>query len=62
MDWGNVQGGEFVAIFGAGPVGLMAAKSAWLRGAARVIIIDTVKYRLNKAASAAQCETILWDG
>ncbi len=38
----------------------MAAKSAWLRGAGRVIIVDTVKYRLDKAATAANCETILW--
>lgn len=61
VDWGNVQGGETVAIFGAGPVGIMAAKSAWLRGAARVIIVDTVQYRLDKAKETAACETILWD-
>lgn len=60
IDWGNVQGGETVAIFGAGPVGIMAAKSAWLRGAERVIIVDTVQYRLDKANTAADCETILW--
>ena len=28
IDWGEVNGGEIVAIFGAGPVGVMAAKSA----------------------------------
>jgi len=61
IDWGEVKGGESVAIFGAGPVGIMAAKSAWLRGAARVIIVDTLQYRLDKAKSAAHCETILWD-
>ena len=61
VDWGNVKGGEIIAIFGAGPVGIMAAKSAWLRGAGRVIIVDTVQYRLDKAASAANCETILWN-
>lgn len=61
VDWGNVQGGETVAIFGSGPVGLMAAKSAWLRGAARVVIVDTLQYRLDKAAQTAQCETILWE-
>ncbi len=60
VDWGNVQGGEIVAIFGAGPVGIMAAKSAWLRSAGRVIIVDTLQYRLDKAASVANCETILW--
>lgn len=61
VDWGQVKGGEIVAIFGAGPVGIMAAKSAWLRGAARVVIIDTVQYRLDKAKLTAACETILWD-
>jgi threonine dehydrogenase-like Zn-dependent dehydrogenase len=60
IDWGEVKGGETVAIFGSGPVGIMAAKSAWLRGAARVIIVDTLQYRLDKARSAAKCEVILW--
>ena len=62
IDWGNVQGGESVAIFGSGPVGLMAAKSAWLRGAERVMIIDTLQYRLDKAILTTGAETILWDG
>ncbi|RYF90176.1 MAG: glutathione-dependent formaldehyde dehydrogenase [Chitinophagaceae bacterium] len=61
IDWGNVQGGETVAIFGSGPVGIMAAKSAWLRGAKRVVIVDTLQYRLDKAKQAANCETILWN-
>ena len=61
IDWGEVSGGETVAIFGAGPVGIMAAKSAWLRGAAKVIIVDTLQYRLDKAKVSADCETILWD-
>ena len=60
IDWGEVKGGETVAIFGAGPVGLMAAKSAWLRGAERVIIVDTQQYRLDKAAATTNAETILW--
>src|ERR1700748_2763806 len=60
IDWGNVKGGETVAIFGSGPVGIMAAKSAWLRGAKRVVIVDTLQYRLDKAKAAANCETILW--
>ncbi|RTQ49198.1 glutathione-dependent formaldehyde dehydrogenase [Hymenobacter gummosus] len=60
IDWGEVKGGEFVAIFGAGPVGIMAAKSAWLRGAARVVIVDVLQYRLDKARATANVETILW--
>ena len=61
IDWGNVSGGETVAIFGAGPVGIMAAKSAWLRGAARVVIVDTLQYRLDMAKKSASVETILWE-
>ena len=61
IDWGEVKGGETVAIFGSGPVGIMAAKSAWLRGAARVIIVDTLAYRLEKAKETAGVETILWE-
>jgi len=61
IDWGEVKGGETVAIFGSGPVGIMAAKSAWLRGAGRVIVIDTLQYRLDKARATAHCETILWE-
>jgi threonine dehydrogenase-like Zn-dependent dehydrogenase len=61
IDWGNVQGGETVIIYGSGPVGLMAAKSAWLRGAERVVIVDTLQYRLDKAKAVAHCDTILWE-
>jgi len=61
IDWGGVKGGETVAIFGSGPVGIMAAKSAWLRGAKRVIVIDTLQYRLDKAKATAGCDTILWN-
>jgi threonine dehydrogenase-like Zn-dependent dehydrogenase len=62
IDWGEVKGGETVLIYGAGPVGIMAAKSAWLRGAGRVINVDTVQYRLDKAKQTASSEIILWDG
>ena len=46
-----------VVVFGAGPVGLFAAKSAWLMGAGRVIVIDHLEYRLEKARSFAHAET-----
>jgi threonine dehydrogenase-like Zn-dependent dehydrogenase len=38
----NLRGGETVVVFGAGPVGLFAMKSAWLLGAGRVIAVDNV--------------------
>ncbi|KAK0240765.1 hypothetical protein EDD85DRAFT_378057 [Armillaria nabsnona] len=41
--------GESVAVFGAGPVGLMAAYSALIRGAAEVYVVDRVPERLAKA-------------
>ena len=46
----DVGPGESVAVFGAGPVGLMAAYSCVIRGAAQVYVIDHVQERLDKAA------------
>ncbi|HBD82530.1 MAG TPA: aldehyde dehydrogenase [Dehalococcoidia bacterium] len=46
----DVSPGESVAVFGAGPVGLMAAYSSVIRGAAEVYAIDHVQERLDKAA------------
>jgi threonine dehydrogenase-like Zn-dependent dehydrogenase len=40
------QPGESIAVFGGGPVGLMAAYSAVLRGASRVFVVDRVPERL----------------
>ena len=45
----GVKPGESVAVFGAGPVGLMAAYSCVIRGAAEVYSVDHVKERLDKA-------------
>jgi threonine dehydrogenase-like Zn-dependent dehydrogenase len=55
---GDIVEGDTVAVFGAGPVGLFAAKSAWLMGAGRVIVIDHLDYRLQKAQEFAHAETI----
>ncbi|KAL6721546.1 hypothetical protein ACLMJK_000650 [Lecanora helva] len=41
--------GESVAVFGAGPVGLMAAYSAYLRGASRIFVVDKIPERLAAA-------------
>ena len=46
----GVQPGETVVIYGAGPVGLMAAYSAIIRGAALVMVVDNHKDRLALAA------------
>ena len=45
----GVSPGDTVAIFGAGPVGLMAAHSAALRGAAQVFVVDKAADRLALA-------------
>ena len=52
----GIQKGDTVCVFGAGPVGIMAAKCAWLFGAGRVIVIDHLDYRLEFVKNYAQCE------
>jgi threonine dehydrogenase-like Zn-dependent dehydrogenase len=54
----NLQPGDTVAIWGCGPVGQFAIKSAWLLGAKRVIAIDQVPERLHMAATQGKAETI----
>ncbi|MBD1430540.1 glutathione-dependent formaldehyde dehydrogenase [Sphingobacterium sp. DN04309] len=55
-EMGGIQKGDTVVVFGAGPVGIMAAKCAWLFGAERVIVIDHLEYRLDFVKNYANCE------
>jgi threonine dehydrogenase-like Zn-dependent dehydrogenase len=55
---GDIVEGDVVVVFGAGPVGLFAARSAWLMGAGRVIVVDHLDYRLDKARTFAHAETV----
>jgi threonine dehydrogenase-like Zn-dependent dehydrogenase len=55
-EMGGIQPGDTVVVFGAGPVGIMAAKCSWLFGAGRVIVIDHLEYRLDFVRKYAQCE------
>lgn len=57
-EMGDIQEGDVVVVFGAGPVGLFAAKSAWLMGAGRVIVVDHIDYRLEVARRFAHAETV----
>jgi S-(hydroxymethyl)glutathione dehydrogenase / alcohol dehydrogenase len=57
-DMAGIQKGDSVVVFGAGPVGLIAAKSAWFMGAGRVMIVDGLDYRLEFAKKFAHCETL----
>jgi threonine dehydrogenase-like Zn-dependent dehydrogenase len=52
----GIQKGDTVVIFGAGPIGIMAARSAWLFGAGRVIVVDHLDYRLDFVARFGPAE------
>jgi S-(hydroxymethyl)glutathione dehydrogenase/alcohol dehydrogenase len=54
----DIREGDTVAVLGAGPVGLYAARSAWLMGAGRVVVIDHLDNRLEKARSFAHAEVV----
>jgi S-(hydroxymethyl)glutathione dehydrogenase / alcohol dehydrogenase len=58
VKWGKVKPGDAVVIFGSGPVGLMAQKAAWLHGAERVIAVDPLAYRLEKARSVNKVDIL----
>ncbi|SCG64121.1 zinc-dependent alcohol dehydrogenase [Micromonospora halophytica] len=57
-DFCALKGGEVVAVWGAGGVGQMAARSAQILGAERVIVIDRLPERLATAADRLGVETI----
>jgi threonine dehydrogenase-like Zn-dependent dehydrogenase len=57
-EMGGIQEGDTVVVFGAGPVGIFAAKCAWLLGAGRVIVVDHLEYRLEFVRNFAQCEIV----
>ena len=57
----NIQPGDVVAVWGCGPVGQFAIKSAYLLGAERVIAIDRFPYRLRIARDGAGAETLNYE-
>jgi threonine dehydrogenase-like Zn-dependent dehydrogenase len=54
----DIRPGDTVAVWGCGPVGLFAIKSAWLQGAGRVIGIDRIAARLTMARERCDAEVI----
>src|SRR5690349_7044146 len=56
----QIQPGDTVAVWGCGPVGQFAIRSAWMFGAGRVIAIDRFPDRLAMA-EAGQAETINYE-
>jgi threonine dehydrogenase-like Zn-dependent dehydrogenase len=57
----EIAAGDTIAVWGCGPVGLMAIKSAFMLGAERVIAIDRVPERLHLARVNDQVELIHYD-
>jgi len=57
----NIQPGDTIAVWGCGPVGQFAIKSAYLLGAERVIAIDRFPERLRMAHDKAGAETLNYD-
>jgi len=53
----NIQPGDVVAVWGGGPVGQFAIRSAFLLGAGRVICMETIPER-RRMAEAAGAETL----
>src|SRR4051812_45348082 len=54
----QIEPGDTVAVWGCGPVGQFAIKSAWMFKAGRVIAIDRVPERLKMAREQGKAETI----
>lgn len=58
VEYANVQPGDTVAIWGCGPVGLLAVKCAYLLGAERVVAIDRFPERIELARQECKALTI----
>jgi len=57
----GIKPGDVIAVWGAGPVGQFAIKSAYMLGASRVIAIDRFPYRLRVAQEKAGAETLNYE-
>jgi threonine dehydrogenase-like Zn-dependent dehydrogenase len=60
-DMGGVKPGDVVAVWGAGGVGQMAARAAQLLGAERVIVIDSIDFRLQQVEKYIGAETLNYE-
>jgi S-(hydroxymethyl)glutathione dehydrogenase/alcohol dehydrogenase len=58
VDNAGVKDGDTVIVLGCGPVGLLAQKFCWLKGAKRVIAVDYLDYRLEHAKRTNKVETV----
>ncbi|MFB9326246.1 zinc-dependent alcohol dehydrogenase [Paenibacillus aurantiacus] len=58
VDNSGVKNGDTVIVLGCGPIGLLAQKFCWLKGAKRVIAVDYVDYRLQHAKRTNHVEIV----
>jgi S-(hydroxymethyl)glutathione dehydrogenase/alcohol dehydrogenase len=58
VDNAGVKNGDTVIVLGCGPIGLLAQKFCWLKGAKRVIAVDYVDYRLQHAKRTNHVEIV----
>ncbi|TVY03986.1 zinc-dependent alcohol dehydrogenase [Paenibacillus cremeus] len=58
VDNAGVKNGDTVIVLGCGPIGLLAQKFCWLKGAKRVIAVDYVDYRLQHAKRTNNVEIV----
>ncbi len=58
VDSAGVKEDDTVIVLGCGPVGLLAQKFAWLKGAKRVIAVDYIQYRLDHAKKVNNVEAL----
>jgi threonine dehydrogenase-like Zn-dependent dehydrogenase len=56
--FGDIKPGDTVAVWGCGPVGLLTIRCAYLLGAERVIAIDHIGYRLEKARTDCRADVL----
>lgn len=57
VEHAGVKAGDTVIVLGCGPVGLMAQRFAWMKGAERVIAVDHLTYRMERAKQINRVET-----
>lgn len=58
VEHSGVREGDTVVVLGCGPVGLLAQKFAWMKGAARVIAVDELPYRMERAKRINNVEIV----
>jgi threonine dehydrogenase-like Zn-dependent dehydrogenase len=57
----DISPGDIIAVWGAGPVGQLAAASALLMGAEKVVVIDRFPYRLRQVAEKTGVDTLNYE-